>query len=64
MLISRVASCRHLCFGYDGAVLWRAPVKRGQRRGHDDGTGSDETTQVTAGDLILLLKQPDEKLAH
>lgn len=43
----------------DGAVLCRTSVKRRQRRGDDDGTGSDEPAQVAARNLILLLEQRD-----
>lgn len=49
----------YLCFRYDGAILRWTSVKCRQRGSNNDRAGSDEATQVTARNVILLLKQPE-----
>ena len=46
----------YLGFRDDGSVLRGTAVACGQRGRHDDGTGSNEPAEVTARDLVLLLR--------
>ena len=44
----------HLRLGDDGTVLWGRLVQGGEGRGQDERVGSEQASQVAAGDVVLL----------
>lgn len=44
----------YLCFWNDGAILGRGSEEGGEGCGHNERAGSNEATQVTARDVVLL----------
>lgn len=44
----------YLCLWNDGAILGRGSEEGGKWCGHDERAGSNEATQVAAGDVIFL----------